>query len=216
MNCLVQISTLSGPIFQQPNSSFNYFKDYVQLLLTMLKTIKTDEREAFGIASIIRKLLCLHNVKTEFAKMEENLAKEFLGAILMLTLEYIENSVTENLSYDTIYTDASKFMLEAWLDLINLTESKFGEEIKHHAKIIFERFIECHVTGVRCGEEITETEESEKEANKEQLIIIGFLGRLDCYTSLSHLARVLEMKMVELFNSMSNPESGELNLKRFC
>jgi hypothetical protein len=32
INCLVQLSTLSGPIFQQPNSSFTYFKDFVELL----------------------------------------------------------------------------------------------------------------------------------------------------------------------------------------
>lgn len=213
INCLIQMSTLSGPIFQQPNSSFNYFKDYVELLLMMMKTIDSDEREAFGIALIFRKLLMIHNVKTELVKLEENTAKEFLGAMLMLTVKYVENSVTENLAFgDTVYTDASKSMLEAWLDVINLADLEFNEEIKHHARIIFEKFIECHVCGPLNGDqEVNDAEESEREAYKEQLIIIGFLGRLDVGFALSHLAGHMEAKLRELCNVMGNPESGESN-----
>jgi hypothetical protein len=187
INCLIQLSTLSGPIFQQPNSSFTYFKDYVDLLLSMLKTIDCDEREAFGVSTIIRKLLMIHNVKTEMVKLEENTAKEFLGAMLMLTVKYIENSVTENQAFgDTIYTDASKQMLESWLDVINLTETDFSDEIKHHSRVIFDKFTDCHINGPLNGDhEVNEAEESEREAYKEQLTIIGFLGRLDASYSLS-------------------------------
>ena len=208
MNCLIQMSTCSGPIFQQPNSSFTYFKDYVELLLIMLKTIDTDEREAFGVSAIVRKLLCLHNVKTELAKMEESVAKEFLNAMQVLTVKYVENSVTENLSFgDTIYTDASKYLLEAWLDLINLENTSLGVDVKHHAKIIFEKFIECHVSGIISScEEVNDAEESDREMYKEQLIIVGFLGRLDVFSALSVLAMQLEMKMNELCNVMGNPE----------
>lgn len=212
INCLIQLSTLSGPIFQLPNSSFIYFKDYVELLLMMMKTIDTDEREAFGIAAIIRKLLMIHNVKTEMVKLEKNTAKEFLGAMLMLTVKYVENSVTENLAYgDTVYTDASKYMLEAWLDVINLADLDFNDEIKHHSRIIFEKFIHCHINGPLNGDqEVNEAEESEREAYKEQLIIIGFLGRLDVGYALNHLAGHFEMKLGELCNIMGNPHSGML------
>lgn len=210
INCLIQLSTLSGPIFQQPNSSFTYFKDYVELLMMMMKNIECDEREAFGVATIIRKLLMIHNVKTEMVKLEDNVAKEFLGAMLMLTVKYVENSVTENLAFgDTIYTDASKYMLEAWLDVINLADLDFSDEIKHHSRVIFEKFIEFHVSGPLSGDqEVNEAEESEREANKEQLIIIGFLGRLDVGHSLTHLAGHIENKLNELCNVMGNPESG--------
>lgn len=211
INCLIQLSTLSGPIFQKPNSSFTYFKDYIELLLMMMKTIDCDEREAFGVATIIRKLLMLHNVKTEMVKLEPNTAKEFLGAMLMLTVKYVENSVTENLAFgDTIYTDASKYMLEAWLDVINLADLDLSDEIKHHSRVIFEKFVECHVNGPLSGDqEVNEAEESEREAYKEQLIIVGFLGRLDVGHALSHLAGHLEMKLGELCNVMGSPESGE-------
>lgn len=212
INCLIQLSTLSGPIFQLPNSSFTYFKDYVELLLMMMKTIDTDEREAFGIAAIIRKLLMIHNVKTEMVKLEENTAKEFLGAMLMLTVKYVENSVTENLAYgDTVYTDASKYMLEAWLDVINLADLDFNDEIKHHSRMIFEKFIDCHISGpINGDQEVNEAEESEREAYKEQLIIIGFLGRLDVGYALNYLAGHFEMKLGELCNIMGNPDSGML------
>lgn len=212
INCLIQLSTLSGPIFQQPNSSFTYFKDYVELLLMMMKTIDTDEREAFGIAAIIRKLLMIHNVKTEMVKLDENTAKEFLGAMLVLTVKYVENSVTENLAYgDTVYTDASKYMLEAWLDVINLADLDFSDEIKHHSRMIFEKFIDCHISGPLNGDqEVNEAEESEREAYKEQLIIIGFLGRLDVGHALTHLAGHFEMKLGELCNIMGNPDNGKI------
>lgn len=211
INCLIQLSTLSGPIFQQPNSSFSYFKDYVELLLMMMKTIETDEREAFGVATIIRKLLMIHNVKTEMIKLEENTAKEFLGAMLLLTVKYIENSVTENPAFgETVYTDASKYMLEAWLDVINLTDSDYADEIKHHSRVIFDKFIECHLTGSG-DQEVNEVEETEREAYKEQLTIIGFLGRLDVGYSLNNIAGHLEVKLGELCNVMGNPESGELH-----
>lgn len=209
MNCLIQMSTLSGPIFQQPNSSFNYFKNYLELLLMMLKNIDNDEREAFGLTMIIRKLLCLH-VKSELLKLEDNLVKEFLEIMLMLTIKYIKNSVTENQS-DTIYTDASRNMLEAYLDVINLADSKFGDDVKHHAKLIFQKFVECHVNGVHniSSEEVNEAEESEREAYKEQLIIVGFLGRLDVNSALSFVANLLEIKLSEMCNVLGNPQSGE-------
>lgn len=216
INCLIQLSTLSGPIFQQPNSSFTYFKDFIELLMIMIKTIDTDEREAFGIATIIRKLLMIHNVKTELVKIEPNTVKEFLGAMLVLTVKYIENSVTENLAFgDTIYTDASKYMLEAWLDVINISEMEFVE-VKQHSRVIFEKFVDSHANGPLSGDqEVNEAEESEREMYKEQLIIIGFLGRLDVEQALNHLARHIEMKLSELCNVMGNPDSG-MYTERLC
>jgi hypothetical protein len=96
INCLIQLSTLSGPVFSQPNSSFTYFRDYVELLMMMLKNCDVNEREAFGVATIIRKLLMIHNVKTELSRMDEGLVKEFLGAMVLMTVKFNEISVKEN------------------------------------------------------------------------------------------------------------------------
>lgn len=98
INCLIQLSTLSGPVFSQPNSSFTYFRDYVELLMMMLKNCDLCENEAFGISTIIRKLLMIHNVKIEMAKMDDGLVKEFLGAMVVLTVKFMDISVKENVS----------------------------------------------------------------------------------------------------------------------
>jgi len=98
INCLIQLSTLSGPIFSIANSSFTYFRDYVELLMMMLKNCDVNECEAFGISTIIRKLLMIHNVKTELSRMDEGLVKEFLGAMVLMTVKFIEMSVKENVS----------------------------------------------------------------------------------------------------------------------
>lgn len=152
----------------------------------------------------------IHSVKTEMIKMDENLVKEFLGAMVLMTVKFMEISVKENLSYgDAVYTDASKSMLEAWLDVINLTESAFNEDIHHHARVIFDKFIECHICGSGTEQEVCENEESEREAFKEQLIIIGFLGRLNVNHSLGQIAAHMEAKLNQLCTSMDNPDSGE-------
>jgi hypothetical protein len=103
-------------------------------------------------------------------------------------------------------------MLEAWLDVINVTENAFSEEVHHHARMIFEKFIECNTSGGGSEQEVNESEESEREAYKEQLIIIGFLGRLSIEHSLRQVAIHMEMKLNELCTSMDNPDSGKLRI----
>lgn len=98
INCLIQLSTLSGPVFSQPNSSFTYFRDYIELLMLMLKNCDLSESEAFGVSTIIRKLLMIHNVKVEMAKMDDGLVKELLGAMVLMTVKFIDLSVKENVS----------------------------------------------------------------------------------------------------------------------
>ncbi|KAG5668925.1 hypothetical protein PVAND_016835 [Polypedilum vanderplanki] len=113
------------------------------------------------------------------------------------------------LSYgDTVYTDASKSLLEAWLDVIDVVEFAFSEEVHHHARVIFDKFIECHIDGSGTDQEVNEVKmKSEREANKEQLIIIGFLGRLNVQHSLTQLALYTEAKLNELCTCMENPDS---------
>jgi hypothetical protein len=113
------------------------------------------------------------------------------------------------LSYgDAVYTDASKSLLEAWLDVINLAEIAFTDEIHHHARVIFEKFIQCHTCGSGTDQEVNDNEESEREAYKEQLIIIGFLGRLSTSHSMNQLALHMEAKLNELCTSLDNPDNG--------
>jgi hypothetical protein len=123
----------------------------------------------------------------------------------------ISIKIPHQLSYgDTVYTDASKSLLEAWLDVINVVEFAFSDEVHHHARVIFDKFIECHTDGSGSDQEVAENEESEREANKEQLIIIGFLGRLNVQHSLTQLALHIEAKLNELCTCMDNPDSGEM------
>jgi hypothetical protein len=131
--------------------------------------------------------------------------------MVLLTVKFIEMSVKENLSYgDAIYTDASKSMLEAWLDVISMAEVAFTEEIHHHSRVIFDKFIECHILGALTDADVNENEESEREAYKESLIIIGFLGRISVGHSLNQLAYHIETKLNELCTSMDKPDSGNL------
>lgn len=69
-----------------------------------------------------------------------------------------------------------------------------------------------------CGsgteQEVCENEESEREAHKEQLIIIGFLGRLNVNHALSQIIALnMEKKLNELCTSMDNPENGKISTR---
>lgn len=97
INCLIQLSTLSGPVFSQSNSSFTYFRDYLELLMLMLKNCDLKSSEVFAVSTIIKKLLMIHN-KVEMSKMDDGLVKEFLGAMVLMTLKFMEMSVKEDVS----------------------------------------------------------------------------------------------------------------------
>ena len=98
INCLVQLSTLSGPIFNDSALSFEYFENFILLLLELLKTIDVDERDAFGISAIIRKLLVIHYVKVEFVKLSDDVSNALLERMLILTINFCENAAKENVS----------------------------------------------------------------------------------------------------------------------
>lgn len=100
--------------------------------------------------------------------------------------------------------------------MINVAEVGFSEEVHHHARVIFDKFIEFNIGGGGVEQEVNENEETEREAYKEQLIIIGFLGRLNVQHSLTQLALHMENKLNALCTSMANPDSGEWNLLNCC
>lgn len=79
--------------------------------------------------------------------------------------------------------------------------------------MIFDKFIESHTSGSGTDQEVNENEESEREAYKEQLIIIGFLGRLNIHHALKQLAMYMEAKLNELCTSMDNPDSGKFEIQ---
>lgn len=121
-----------------------------------------------------------------------------------------ENLNLFQLSYgDAVYTDATKSLLEAWLDVINLAEVAYTEDIHRHGIVIFDKFIESHTCGSGTDQEVCDNEESEREAHKEQLIIIGFLGRLNINHALNQISLHIEAKLNELCTSMDNPDSGK-------
>lgn len=90
-------------------------------------------------------------------------------------------------------------MLEAWLDLIMLVDVAHTSLIRNNTRHIFDKFIHCRVTPSGGSDaDINEAEEPEREIFKEQLIIIGFLGRLSIEHALRTIATQMELKIVEL------------------
>lgn len=136
----------------------------------------------FGFSLILRKLFVFHDPKVEFAKLDPQTINFLLEKMLVLTVNFCENSVKEELSglSNSNYIDAYKNMLEAWLDIIDLPDmpAQQIQLIQDYAAILFNKFIESHLSSPEKSEiestiEVNDIEENDRTLYKEQLIIIG-------------------------------------------
>lgn len=80
----------------------------------------------------------------------------------------------------TNYTDAYKNMLEAWLEIIELSDLQPPQLklVKDYTSMIFNKFIESHLSSpekndIESKVEVNDIEENDRTLYKEQLIIIG-------------------------------------------
>jgi hypothetical protein len=106
---------------------------------------------------------------------------------------------------DTVYIEAFENILEAWISVIHDKEYFPTDMLQQYLVQIFNKFLECHIAeGLRgvnrdCDiNEISENEEKDRDRFKEQLIIIGCIGREVPNHALPILAKLMEDKVRNL------------------
>lgn len=96
--------------------------------------------------------------------------------------------------------------MEAWLLLIQGRESEQTDLIREYSVQIFNKYVQCHLSepdGLRVARTYEDEEEDtlpDRELFKEQLIIIGHMGRINVAHSLGLLSNLLENKINQLQN----------------
>lgn len=167
----------------------------------------------------MRKLLGVHEPKNEFVELRPEVVNFMLEKMLVLSINFCENACKEDMSGfgNSNYTDAFKNMLEAWLDIVGICDNRNPHQqlIRNYTTIIFNKFIETHLANYRqveesIIEELDEVTEKDRDLYKEQLIIIGFFGRLNLEHSLTTLANLMDSKIQLLCSQLSclNPNTS--------
>lgn len=201
--CLVQLSTVYGSIMNKKENKMKFFENYFQNYLHLVSNIDIRPEEALPLSQIARTLMNYSRFPGMSGIME-NLSK-ILQPMFAMTCKFAEGSVHEELSQaeETVFTESFTNMLEAWLTILH----DIPNTVLHpYLTEIFNKYLQCHLSppdGIYAitaldSDEITETDQKDRDKFKEQLTIIGAIGREIPGHSLSLLAKLLEDKIRRL------------------
>lgn len=125
LTCLVQLSTLCGPVFGNSENKLKYALNYLSHFLSLLNNIYMNDREALGISTIFRKIL-FFNPPKELKDLPPNVLSSIIEQMFVVTCRFCEMASKEEQlrQEDTIYMDAFSNILEAWIGILQ------GKEVK--------------------------------------------------------------------------------------
>ena len=154
--------------------------------------------------------MTIHDPSEAFVHLPESIATFLLEKMLQMTLSFCELAVKEDSFYssNSNYIDAFQNILEAWLLFQDLTDFPRQQQIIDCTTMIFNKFVLTHLAShtkndIENSLEMNEDEGIDRDNYKEQLIIIGFFGRLNLEHSLKCLASLLEEKVQKLYDHLS-------------
>ncbi|XP_021933085.1 exportin-4-like, partial [Zootermopsis nevadensis] len=187
LNCLVQLASLNGAVFENKDVRVQYLANYMQSFLNLVTSVDILDRQALGISNIIRKLI-LFFPPPLLITMPSDLLQSFFEQLTQLTCRFSEGAAQEELlcAEDCLYMEAFDNMLEAWISVL-LDSQVFPKDFcKQSFMQIFNTYLKCHLSppdGTRGQgreldiEEIYDTEEDDRTKFKDQLQTIGSFGR---------------------------------------
>lgn len=99
--CIVQLSTLCGPVFTVPNpassikSKTEYVYSFLVQFMDLLANIDVSRNEAFGFVTIIRKIL-LYNLPSEIGTLPKSMLESIIQHMYRMIVSYIPHAVQED------------------------------------------------------------------------------------------------------------------------
>ncbi|XP_050429581.1 exportin-4-like [Adelges cooleyi] len=215
MNCLVQLSSISGNVWVDMNERLAYMKNYLENFIKLISMVKVLDRESIGISTIIKRVISGYPPSV-FSQFPSELIKSFLEHITILTCQFAEGAATEeNLCQDDqMYFEAFNNILQPWVSIITNSNQAFPEDVCKNASIqIFNTYLKCHIsppngTKTNIDTEFNINEEDDRVANKEQLQYIGIFGRLVLEHTLPLLVTLIEGQIKEMRTVIEHVHSG--------
>ncbi|KAL0106779.1 hypothetical protein PUN28_015377 [Cardiocondyla obscurior] len=211
MNCLIQLASLHGKTLSVEQVRVQYLTNYMQRFLKLVLSIEIGDQEANGITNIIRKIN--YFFQSSLKSLPEDLYKSFIEQITRLTCLFIECAAQEESirADDCLYMEAMEHMFEVWSCMLYSAFIFPPGFCKESSIQIFNVYLRCHLSppeGVRnpgksLNEEVADVEDDDKVKFKEQLQIIGNLGRQAPEHSLPLLAQLLEDRIRKLRDNLN-------------
>lgn len=202
--CLVQLSTVYGSIMNKKENKLKFFVAYFENFLQLISNIDIGHAEALPLSQITRTLMN-YNHYPGMTVITEVLSK-ILQPMFAMTCKFAEGAVHEDLTQNedgNVFMEAFTNMLEAWLTILHDVPNNI---LHPYLTEIFNKYLQCHLSppdGIYSitaldSDEITESEQKDRDKYKEQLTIIGAFGREFPGHSLPLLAKLLEEKIRRL------------------
>ncbi|GAB1608778.1 exportin-4-like [Argonauta hians] len=217
MQCLLQMASLSGPVFPNDAARTHFLATYIENFLHMFGSIDLEYHEYLGVAQAIKNLVLMFPLAC-FTNLSEQLLNTFISQMTKLTVSLCNKAVHEDLvtKDETIHMEAYERMLEAWMQIISNVRNFPRGFLRSQAVEVFNSYLQCHLTppdGTRsqmCGgevnceeeEEIEELEEDDRDKFSDQLSSIGSLGRLVADHTVPLMARVIEERVNQFNNQL--------------
>ncbi|KAK7874402.1 hypothetical protein R5R35_001498 [Gryllus longicercus] len=222
MNCLVQLASLNGNVFASKEVRLQYLANYIRSFLNLVSSINVLDREALGISNMVRRLLITFPPSL-LVSLSSELLQSFLSQLTDLTCHFAEGAAQEESAYaeDRLYMEAFDHMLEAWINILQDSQSFTRDFCKESSIRVFNTYLKCHLSppdGTRGqdqeldSEDIDEIEEDDRTRFKEQLQVIGSFGRQVLSHSVPLLARLLEDRVRRLREHLQTMHTQALNI----
>ncbi|ENN71590.1 hypothetical protein YQE_11690, partial [Dendroctonus ponderosae] len=221
LNCLVQLASLSGGITINSEARLKYLHSYLGNFVNLLSNVTIREKESLGISNIARKLVLFFI--NDFSNLPTPLQETIMDEFTRITCNFAEGAAREDANPDEekYFSDSLENMLEAWTT-ISVEFSSISEELHQScATRIFNKYVQCHLAqpdGIRslslenghnCDEDL---EDNDRTKFKEQLQIIGLLGRTILPHSLPVLYKILESRTESLLHMLPVMQQRAMNL----
>ncbi|CAH0552668.1 unnamed protein product [Brassicogethes aeneus] len=216
--CLVQLSTLNGPVVSEEAESIKYLQNFVVNFLNLVSNVTIRKRESVAIANIVNKLNYFSD--NDLRKLPKELTESMYDEFSRLTCSFCDLAVNEEAQgeEDKFFGDAFTIILSSW-DRENLMTDR-QEKMRYCPIAIFNKYLQVHLAppdGTRqpCADdadEIEDNEDNDRIKYKDNLQVVGQLARYVLDHSLSVLLNVLDTRINKLVNHVQTMQNRAMNI----
>eukprot|EP00118_Oscarella_pearsei_P011593 m.78733 g.78733 ORF g.78733 m.78733 type:complete len:1139 (+) comp36115_c0_seq1:87-3503(+) len=200
MQCLFQLSSLSGSIFDNSQISFQYVNFFVSSFLQIIR-VDVNGKDALSIANVLNKLVTTF-ASPHFPSLPPALLKNFIESLAHLTCSFNQASLTKETGVDgdTLYSEGFNQLLDCctWF---TLNAAQFPAGAFSQLSIdVFTNYLQCRLAASerpQTAEDIHELEEDDCIAFGAELTNVAILGRSAVADTLPLLCNVLKDRVAK-------------------
>lgn len=95
MTCLVQLSSLSGPVLSAREIRMQYITNYLQNFIKLVTSVEILDREALGTSYVIFQIVTHYPVEQLMSLLSAELAQSFFEQFIKITCDFAMGAAQE-------------------------------------------------------------------------------------------------------------------------